>query len=713
MKKNERYLDINLSFEERAEDLVSRMSVDEMASQLRYDAPAIERLGIPAYNWWNEGLHGVARAGTATVFPQAIGLAAMFDDEKLYEIACIISTEARAKYNIYSSQGDRDIYKGLTIWSPNINIFRDPRWGRGHETYGEDPYLTAKLGVAFVRGLQQRDKNGGLKTAACAKHYAVHSGPEKLRHEFNAVVSKKDLWETYLPAFEALITEAGVESVMGAYNRTNGEPCCGSKTLIQYILREKWGFSGHVVSDCWAIRDFHASHHVTKSAPESAALALKNGCDLNCGNTYLNLLIALQEGLIVEEDIAKAARRVMATRLRLGIFEENEYDHIPYTVVDCKEHNEFSLESARKSMVLLKNDGILPLDKNKLHSIAVIGPNAVSEEILNANYCGTSSEYITILEGIRQSLPENVRIYYSQGCHLYKDRVDTGALPDDRIAEAKAAAALADIVILSLGLDATLEGEESDTGNPYASGDKESLNLPASQEKLLQEIISIGKPVILLLSTGSAMSINYAADYCNAIIETWYPGAQGGRAAAQLLFGEYSPSGRLPVTFYRSIEDLPSFEDYSMRNRTYRYFKSEALYPFGFGLSYANISYSNLQAGADTIADGQYVTLCVCVKNNSALPCEEVVQAYARVVGSAFSTPNPFLCAFRRISLEASEEKTVQLEIAGKQLMVVNNCGERIIDGTGYQFYVGASQPDAVSTKLMGKSPLSIKIMRQ
>ena len=478
----------------KAKELVAKMTLQEKASQLTYNAAPIDHLNIPRYNWWNEGLHGVARTGTATVFPQAIGLAAMFDDELLEKIASVISTEARAKYNENSKRGDRDIYKGITLWSPNINIFRDPRWGRGHETYGEDPYLTSRLGVAFINGLQGDSKY--LKTSACAKHFAVHSGPEPLRHEFNAVVNKKDLYETYLPAFEAAVREADVESVMGAYNRTNGEPCCGSKTLLKDILRGKWEFKGHVVSDCWAIADFHLHHNVTSTATESAALAMKNGCDLNCGNVYLQLLLAYKEGLVSEEDITTAAERVMATRIRLGMFDENcEHNNIPYEINDCKEHNELSLEAAKKSIVLLKNNGILPLNKKELKSIAVIGPNANSEIMLLGNYCGNASKYMTVLEGVHDAVGEDVRVFYSDGCHILKDRISALGEADDRFVEAEIIAEKSDVVILCLGLDATFEGEEGDAG----SGGKPNLNLPGRQQQLLERLLETGTPVVLLL----------------------------------------------------------------------------------------------------------------------------------------------------------------------------------------------------------------------
>ena len=688
----------------KAKELVSKMTLQEKASQLTYNAAPIEHLNIPRYNWWNEGLHGVARAGTATVFPQAIGLAAMFDDDLLYEVAKVISTEARAKYNENTKKDDRDIYKGITLWSPNINIFRDPRWGRGHETYGEDPYLTSKLGVAFVNGLQGEGKY--LKTAACAKHFAVHSGPEKLRHEFDAVVSKKDLYETYLPAFEACVKEADVEAVMGAYNRTNGEPCCGSKTLLKDILRGKWNFSGHVVSDCWAIADFHLYHQVTSTATESAALAIKNGCDLNCGNVYLQLLLAYKEGLVSEEDITIAAERLMATRIRLGMFDENcEYNNIPYEVNDCKEHSELALNVARKSMVLLKNNGILPLNKEKLKSIAVIGPNANSEIMLKGNYSGTASKYVTILDGIHESVEDDIRVYYSEGCHLYKDRIQGLAQPDDRLQEAISIAERSDVAILCLGLDSTIEGEQGDAGNSDAAGDKIDLNLPGNQQQLLEKIIGTGTPVILLVGAGSALTFNGAEEKCAAVLDLWYPGSRGGKAVADLLFGKCSPSGKLPVTFYKNEDDLPAFEDYSMKGRTYRYVESEVLYPFGYGLTYSNIELSNLRV-SEVKKDFEYVDVTVNVKNIGNFDTEEVIQCYIKDLESKYAVLNHSLAAFKRVKLNIGESIDLTLRLDKKSFEVVNDDGERVIDSTKFKIYVGVSQPDNRSVELTGKSPL-------
>lgn len=580
-------------------------------------------------------MHGVARAGTATVFPQAIGLAAMFDDELLNDIAKVISTEGRAKYNESSKKDDRDIYKGITFWSPNVNIFRDPRWGRGHETYGEDPYLTSRLGVAFVKGLQGEGKY--LKAAACAKHFAVHSGPEGLRHEFDAVVSKKDLYETYLPAFEACVKEGDVEAVMGAYNRTNGEPCCGSKTLLRDILRGKWNFKGHVVSDCWAIADFHLHHRVTSTATESAALAMKNGCDLNCGNVYLQLLLAYKEGLVTEEDITTAAERLMATRIRLGMFDEEcEYNKIPYELNDCKEHNELSLKAARNSMVLLKNNGILPLNKDSLKSIAVIGPNADSQIMLKGNYSGTASRYITVLEGIHEAVGEDVRVYYSEGCHLFRDRVEELAEPNDRLKEAISIAERSDVAILCLGLDSTIEGEQGDAGNSEGAGDKASLNLSGRQQELLEKIIETGTPVILVIGAGSALTFNNAEDKCSAILDAWYPGSRGGRAVADLIFGKCSPSGKLPITFYRNTKDLPEFIDYSMKDRTYRYMSCESLYPFGYGLTYSTVKLSELHV-PDVESDFDDVEVSVKITNTGNFDIEEVVQCYIKDLESKYA----------------------------------------------------------------------------
>ncbi len=673
-----------------AEKLVSRMTLEEKAAQLRFDAPAIPRLGIPAYNWWNEALHGVARAGTATVFPQAIGLAAIFDEDFHQQVAETISTEARAKYNAQSAHGDRDIYKGLTLWSPNINIFRDPRWGRGHETYGEDPYLTSRLGVRFIEGLQGDGKY--LRAAACAKHFAVHSGPEAIRHEFDAKATPKDMTETYLPAFKAAVQEAKVETVMGAYNRVNGEPACGSKTLLVDILRGAWGFEGHVTSDCWAIRDFHEHHHVTDTAPESAALALKNGCDVNCGNTYLHMLTAYQEGLVTEEDITRAAVHLFTSRYLLGCFADDcEWDSIPYTEVDTDAHDALAEQAAEKSMVLLRNNGILPLDAEKIRSIAVVGPMAASDVVLKGNYYGTTSRAVTLLEGLRAyCAPRGIRVFYSEGCDKVQNRVEHLAQPDDRLAEAAICAEQADVVIACVGLDETLEGEEGDTGNFSASGDKVSLSLPESQQRLMKKLAATGKPLVTVLTVGSSLNVPEG----DAELLAWYPGQAGGRALARILFGEVSPSGRLPVTFYRSLEDLPGFEDYAMTNRTYRYFSGEPLFPFGFGLSYTSFAAANLTVTADTVE--------MDVTNTGRMDAETVAQVYVRAQANPDAPLHPALAGFCRVALAAGEAKRICVKLNPEAWTVVNAAGERVEAVGQFDVYAGFSQPDALSEKLTG-----------
>ena len=681
---------------EKAKKLVNQMTLEEKASQLRYDAPAIERLGIPAYNWWNEVLHGVARAGTATVFPQAIGLAAMFDEDFQEEIASVIAQEARAKFNGQSRHGDRDIYKGLTVWSPNINIFRDPRWGRGHETYGEDPYLTSRLGIRFIKGLQGDGKY--LKVAACSKHFAVHSGPEALRHHFDAKANAKDMNETYLPAFEATVKEAEVESVMGAYNRVNGEPACGSETLLKKTLREKWGFHGHVVSDCWAVRDFHENHKVTATAPESAALAIKNGCDLNCGNTYLHMLEAVQEGLVTEEQITLACERLFTTRFLLGLFDDDcEYDRIPVTETDTDEHDALALQAAEKSMVLLENDGTLPLDPQKIRTIAVIGPNADSIMALEGNYNGTSSRYVTFLSGLRAfARKHGIRVLYSLGCHLFKDRTSNLAQADDRLAEAAMYAELADVTVACVGLDASLEGEEGDTGNEYFSGDKKDLLIPESQRKLLKTLEKNAKRLVTVIAAGSSLNVPEG----NAKVFAWYPGQAGGTALAELLFGEKNFSGHLPLTFYRTAEELPDFEDYSMKNRTYRYFEGKPLYPFGFGLSYTEFRMISAEA------KGKAVT--VRIANTGKTEGDAVVQVYVSC-DSPFAPLHPRLCGFKRVYLKAGEEKQVDITLDQYTDTVINDEGERCTV-SAYRLFAGFGQPDELSVSLMKDRPIVLEV---
>jgi len=680
------------------------MTLEEKASQLRYDAPPISRLNIPAYNWWNEALHGVARAGVATSFPQAIGLAATFDETLIEEIGDVIATEGRGKYNAYSAHEDRDIYKGLTFWAPNVNIFRDPRWGRGQETYGEDPYLSGRLGVAFVKGLQG-DKET-MKAAGCVKHFAVHSGPEDLRHEFNAVVSEKDLYETYLPAFEAVVKEADVEAVMGAYNCVNGEPCCGSQKLIQELLREEWKFEGHYVSDCWAIRDLHENHGLTPDAKTSAAMALNAGCDLNCGNTYLHILNAHKHGMVTEEAITEAAVRLFTTRYRLGLFEGSEFDTIPYEVVECDQHLQLSEKAARESIVLLKNDGILPLNKNQVNTIGVIGPNADSREALIGNYHGTSSEYITVLEGIKRYVGNDVRILYSEGADISKSRTEQLALDNDRISEAIIVAEHSDVVILCLGLNELLEGEEGDEGNQYASGDKVDLLLPKPQRLLMEAVAETGKPVVLCLMAGSDIDLSYANEHFSAILQLWYPGVRGGKAAAELLFGEYSPSGKLCVTFYDGIEGLPEFTDYSMTHRTYRFLEGKAQFPFGYGLTYGKAIIQE----AELLLYDEKKVIRVQIENQGDRVIEEILQVYIKDMKSRFATLNPRLCAFKRIKINAYERKAEDIRLAERAFMIVNEEGEEMIDSKQYEIHVGFSQPDIRSVELTGMKPVMLRV---
>ncbi len=693
---------------ERAKELVNQMTVEERASQLRYDAPAIERLGIPAYNWWGEALHGVARAGVATSFPQAVGMAATFDTELIHRAGDVAATEGRAKYNALSGENDRDIYKGLTFWSPNVNIFRDPRWGRGQETFGEDPYLTSRMGVAYVEGLQGDDENI-LKSAACAKHFAVHSGPEAVRHEFNAVAGKKDMEETYLPAFKACVQEAGVEAVMGAYNRTNGEPCCGSQTLIQDILRGEWGFQGHFVSDCWAIKDFHENHMVTATPEESAALALKSGCDINCGVTYLHLLKALQAGLVTEEEITEAAVRAFTARYLLGLFEESGYDQIPYEKVECEEHLAVADKLTKESVVLFKNNGILPLSVKEHKTIGVIGPNANSREALVGNYHGTSSRYITVLEGIQDKVGHNGRVLFSEGSHLFKDRVENLAWKNDRIAEAVTVAKHSDVVVLCVGLNETLEGEEGDTGNSYASGDKTDLSLPQCQLDLMEAVFAVGTPVILCLLSGSAIDLSLPDEKAAAVLQLWYPGARGGKAVADILFGDCSPSGKLPVTFYRSLDGMPDFEDYTMKGRTYRYMTGEALYPFGYGLTYGDVAVESVVISAkdDVSRD---VSLQVEAVNRGSRETEDVLQIYVKDSESEFAVPNHSLCAFARVSLLPGEKKQITMKVSGQAFCAVNEEGRRIFDSRKYILFVGTGQPDKRTEKLTGKQSVRVDV---
>ncbi len=830
IKKKTIYTDTSVDFETRTADLVERMTLEEKISQLGDDAAGIERLGIPPYNWWNECLHGVARAGTATVFPQAIGMAASFDRSEMYKVACVISDEARAKHHEFVRNHDYGKYKGLTFWSPNINIFRDPRWGRGQETYGEDPYLTGQMGIQFVRGLQGDDPKY-LKLVATAKHFAVHSGPEPDRHEFNAVTNARDLWETYLPAFYDLIVTGKAYSVMGAYNRVDGESASASWMLLRDILREQWGFDGYVVSDCGAIRDIYQRHKIVDTAEEAAAIGIRRGCDLNCGDVYRqSLLDAVNKGLIDEAEIGLAVYRLMLARMKLGMFDPPEkvvYAQISYSVNDCEKHNETALAMALKTMTLLKNDGILPLDKNKIKTIAVVGPNADSVAALRGNYYGDASHPVTVLEGIRRAVGEKIKVFSSEGCPLAEvegrtndltigskylfttdasgleisglkgdyyrgitlqgkpilTRIDPvikmdwgggspttteigqGTLPEEqkidddnfsvrwtgqlvapvagfykigitsddgsrlyidgkkivdgwsthgmetfladiklekdkrydikieyfeaskdagihfvwRLPESKNLikeetgsviasqmmedVSKADVAIFVGGLDGYLEGESMGTqGDGFYRGDRTKIELPAIQLQTLRAMQKTGTPVIVVLLAGSPIAFNGTDKDIPAILIGWYPGQRGGDAVAEVLFGDYNPAGRLPVTFYASTDELADFSDYNMRagkGRTYRYYRGEPLFPFGHGLSYTMFKYSNMKMSRNEIQADDTVTVSVDVTNTGQRDGEEVVQLYVRNVESSLPMPVKQLCGFERIALKKGQTKNV------------------------------------------------------
>ena len=827
------YQDPDLPLEQRVEDLVSRMTLEEKVSQTLHNAPSLDRLGIPAYNWWNEALHGVARAGRATVFPQAIGLGATWDRDLILEVATVISDEARAKHHESVRRGRRGIYEGLTFWSPNINIFRDPRWGRGMETYGEDPYLTGELAVEFVRGLQGDDPRY-LKTVATPKHYAVHSGPEPDRHSFDAVVDERDLRETYLPAFRATILEADAQSIMCAYNSFRGRPCCGSDALLQKILREEWGFSGYVVSDCGAVRDMFEGHGTAGTGPEAAAMALRSGTDLNCGETYDFLVEAVEQGLVNEEEIDVAVRRLFRARFMLGMFDPPErvrYTSIPYEVNDSESHGELALQAARKSIVLLKNEGgLLPLKKD-LKTVAVIGPNADDLEVLLGNYNGFPSAPVTPLEGIRDKLP-GTEVLYARGCDIaegtpspetipasvlfsdqeggvaaglraeyfnnndfdgepfvlrtdasvdfnwwekpplarmkpdgfsvrwtgllvprvsgrysigvravggarlylgdslmveFSDRnraqarlmeldLEAGASyrirleywdrhPDATVQlvwatpdvglreEALEAAGAAELIIMVMGLSSRVEGEEMVLSIPgFSGGDRTDIGLPDRQESLIRDVASLGKPTVLVLLNGSAIALNWAAEHIPAILEAWYPGQAAGRALADVLFGDYNPGGRLPVTFYRSVDQLPPFREYAMEGRTYRYFSGDPLFPFGHGLSYTTFRYSDLRI-PEKVESGESVVLDVRVRNAGEMAGEEVVQLYVTDLEASAPVPVRSLQGFQRVHLDPGEEKTVSFTLHPRQLSLIDGEWQRVLEPGAFQVTLGGKQP--------------------
>lgn len=835
-KNQELYKDPGQPVAERVRDLISRMTVDEKLSQLIDVADSIPRLGIPEYNWWNEGLHGVARAGIATVFPQAIGMAASFDDSLMYEVATAISDEFRAKYNEAIRKQIHDRYNGLTVWSPNINIFRDPRWGRGQETYGEDPYLTSRMGIVFIRGLQGNDPKY-LKTIATPKHYAVHSGPEPLRHTFDVNVSERDLMDTYLFAFEACVKEGKAGSVMSAYNRFRGVSCTGSPFLLTEILRKKWRFNGYVVSDCGAVDDIFYGHKTAGSIEEAAAIALKAGCDLNCGDSYRHLKKALEKGLISEADIDTSLQRLFEARFRLGMFDPQEmvpYNTIPAEVNDNQEHRELARKMACESMVLLRNQGnLLPLKKD-IKTIAVIGPSADNADVMYGNYNGFPSRYTTVLQGIKDKVLPSANVLYSRGVYYHKgfplpEVIDskfvqsdgkkgfkaeyfsntnlegnpqvtktdekimfwwgpnrpvngvtnenysarwTGtinppvsgrykfrlfgdggfrlfmnekllidkwenhpfmhkeieieldsnkqvdikveyfhmksnaffgcewALPKDNMEEeALAIARKADVVIFVGGLSPALEGEEMFIDlDGFHGGDRTSIDLPGVQENMLKKLKATGKPVILVLMNGSALAINWATENIPAILESWYPGQDGGAAVADVLFGDYNPAGRLPITFYKSIDQLPPFENYDMLGRTYRYFQGEPLYEFGYGLSYSKFKYSNLVVPQKVSSD-KPVTVTVEVENLGDRDGDEVVQLYLKLMDSQVPVALKALQGFKRVHLKKGQKMQIAFTLSPRQLAVIDNKNQRIVMPGNLTVFAGGSQPDILKTK--------------
>jgi beta-glucosidase len=694
------YADPSRSIEERVNDLVGRMTLAEKISQMGSEAAEIKRLGIAQYNWWNEALHGVARDGIATVFPQVIGLAATWNTDLIHQMAVAISDEGRAKHHDSIRNGSHDLYTGLTYFCPNVNIFRDPRWGRGQETYGEDPYLTSRLAVNFIRGMQGDDPRY-LKTVATAKHFAVHSGPEKDRHSFNAVVSQSDLRMTYLPAFQACITEAKSYSIMGAYNRVNGEACNASPTLLQKILRGEWGFEGYVVADCGAVDDIFLYHSLANSPEEAAAMAVKAGCDLECGCTFGiacdfgNLHRAVDKGMITEDDITRAVKRLFTARFLLGEFDPDgqvSYAQIPMSVVDSAEHRSLALEAARQSLVLLKNaNHVLPLDKDSLKSIAVIGPNADDTLVLNGNYTGTPAEPVTVLAGIRALASPETKVNYAPGSGIL-DRVENG------VQDAVQAAYASQVAVVVAGLSQQLEGEEGQReGNPpgiSSRGDRTTLDLPPAQEELLEAVVKTGKPVILVLLNGSAVSINWADAHVPAILEAWYPGQAGGTAVAEAIFGLTNPGGRLPVTFYQSASDLPDFKDYNMKNHTYRYFTGKPLYPFGYGLSYTTFAYDNLQINPATVKQGDSVSVKADVENSGSRPGDEVVQLYLKDEDSSLPVPGLQLQGFARVRLAPAEKQTVEFTITAAQMSAADENGKWVLEPGAFKVWVGGRQPD-------------------
>jgi beta-glucosidase len=691
--------DPKLPTEARVKDLVSRMSLSEKVAQLRNGAPPISRLGVPAYDYWSECLHGVARAGVATVFPQAIGMAATWDTPLIHEVADTIATEARAKHNAYANAHDGDSvrYVGLTFWTPNINLFRDPRWGRGQETYGEDPFLTGQMAVAFIRGLQGDDPKY-FKALACAKHFAVHSGPESLRHRFDAEVSDHDLFESYLPQFEAAVREGHVGAVMGAYNRVDGEPACSNPFLLTELLRNKWGFDGHVVSDCGAIANIYEAHKVVATAEEGAARAVKAGCDLCCGSDYNNLVHAVQLGLVTEQQIDVALQRVLTARFKLGLFDPPEsvpYAQIPITENDSPAHAQLALRTARESMVLLKNDGLLPLQREKIKRILVVGPNAISVPMLLGNYNGTPSQPITVLDGIKSVAGNGIEVLFEPGCSLAVQKFVTDESSAAAMSNAVATAKTADVIIYVGGLSPYLEGEEMTVNyEGFSGGDRTRIELPAPQTELLKALHTTGKPVVFVNCSGSAVAMPWEAKNLPAILQAWYPGEAGGRAVAEVLFGDTNPGGRLPVTFYAATEDLPAFEDYSMSNRTYRYFNGTPEFAFGHGLSFTRFEYGKARLNLSK-SQTNIFNLSFTLKNTGSRDGDEVAQVYFHRKDSKEPTPKEALCGFVRVHLTKNATAKIALEIPMERFRSWNTTEKRYEVKTGsYEVLVGAASDD-------------------
>jgi len=700
MKASFPFQDSSLPLNERVDDLVGRLTLEEKIGQMMHENPAVPRLGIVPYNWWNEACHGIGRAGRATVFPQVMGMAASWNRELLYKVATAVSDEARAKYNDSSKKGRRGIYQGLTFWTPNINIVRDPRWGRGQETYGEDPFLTGELGVQMVKGLQGSDPKY-MKVAACAKHFAVHSGPESERHEFDAKPTPKDLEETYLPAFEKLVKN-GAEAVMGAYNRTLGEACCASKLLLGTILRERWGFKGHVVSDCGAVDDFHNFHKVTKNKAESAALAVRNGCDLNCGCTYADLIFAVGEGLVTEKEIDTSLRRLLATKFKLGLFDAA--DSVPWAklgldIVDGPEHRALARRVAREGIVLLKNkDNLLPLSRNP-ERLLVCGPTALNIPALLGNYHGTCPEMITIYQGIMEALEPNTAVKYRAGCPLFSPQAP-GVNYTFGAAEAQ------DCVIAVMGLDQTLEGEEGDTVASPSGGDRDRIELPEVQMNFLRELRKHAKKLVLVLTGGSAIAATEAHELADAVVMAWYPGCEGGHAVADILFGAEAPSGRLPQTFAKATADMPAFNDYNMKGRTYRFADKEPLYPFGFGLSFGQVSYDSISLDKAELCEKCSVTAKAVVTNRSAIALKEVVQCYVVPPQTWPDAPKSQLVGFEKIDLAPGASATVTFTLPAASFMQYDAAGRKVLPKGSYGVVIGSCSPGKRGLELGAASPV-------